>query len=84
MQNVPCPGRGGTPSKTPPPLGRFSSSQFSSQITFGDMEIYVIVPEALARFARSLIIKMNISETACSKLDVIVKLLPCYLEEIKF
>ena len=31
-----------------PPLGRFAPSQFSSQDTFGDIEIYKF-PEALAR-----------------------------------
>ena len=63
MQKFPCPGRGTPPSQTLTPLGRFAPSQ----ITIKDMEIYVI-----SRGARSLIIKMNVSETACSKLDVIV------------
>ena len=38
------------------------------------MEIYRSFPEALARFARSLIIEMNVylKRHACSKLDVIV------------
>ena len=52
--NFPCPGRGA------PPLGRFAPSQFSSQITFGDMEISVIF-----RGTRSLIMMMNVSEMAC-------------------
>ena len=44
-----------------------------SYITFLDTEIaYMSLPEALARFARSLNIIMNISETACLTLDVIV------------
>ena len=37
------------------------------QIIFGDMEIYII-----SRGARSLIIMMHVSDTACLKLDVIV------------
>ena len=32
MPNFPCPGRGDTPSQTPPPLGRFAPSQFSSEV----------------------------------------------------
>ena len=43
---------------------------------FGDMEIYIIFTGA-----RSLIIMMNVSQTASLKLDVIV-LPPCYLEQI--
>ena len=50
---------GGNPLPDPP-------SQFSSQITFGDMEMYFI-----SRGARSLIM-MNLSETACLTLDIIV------------
>ena len=77
MQTFLCPDRGGGGGGTPPdrpPLGRFAPSQ----ITFGDMEIKVI-----SRGARSLIIMMNVSETACLTLDIIV-LPPCYLEEIIF
>ena len=44
------------------------------QIIFGDMQWKYAFPEALARFARSLIIMMNVSDTVCLKLDVIVLL----------
>ena len=68
MQNVPCSERGTPPSQTLAPLGCFAPSQFSSQIkAFGDMAINVI-----SRGARSLIIEMNLPETSCSTLDVII------------
>ena len=68
MQSCPCPGRGNNPLPDPSPrLGSFALSHFSSQITFGDMEKYVISTGAL-----SLIIMMNVSKTACLKLDVIL------------
>ena len=61
MQNFLCPGEGGDPLPNPLP-----------QITFRNMEIYVI-----STGARSLIIMMNVSNTARLKLDVIV--LPPFL-----
>ena len=67
-----------------PPFGCFATSQFSSQIILSETWKYVShFQRRLLAFARSLIIKMNVYETACSKLDVIV-LPPCYLEEIIF
>ena len=38
---------------------------------FSETWKYTLFPGALARFARSLIIMMNVSDTACLKLDVI-------------
>ena len=65
-----------------PPHPRLSPHSVTSLPRIGDMEIQVISRGALSLMFSSLNIMMNVSETACLKLDVIV-LPPCYLEEIK-